>query len=161
MSYETLREIENPSVQLKFKCNFCDYESTSQKGVNIHKGSKHKLSKASTESTSPAFSITPSQSPINCILHEEGCRNVVTSYYNSYTAICISCSLLMKAKLESSPFPSDLCCCCHQPSNGASNLFCSECLSSIQVDGYLESTWGSWHLDRNCDKIVCIDLNFD
>ena len=26
----------------EYKCNICEYETTTQRGVNIHKGSKHK-----------------------------------------------------------------------------------------------------------------------
>ena len=34
---ETQRELFH-----EFKCNTCDYKTTTQKGLNIHKGSKHK-----------------------------------------------------------------------------------------------------------------------
>ena len=34
--------------ELLFQCEFCTYSSTSQKGVNIHKGAKHKTEKMNT-----------------------------------------------------------------------------------------------------------------
>ena len=38
-SYE---QVENTMENNLFKCDVCDYESSSKKGVSIHKGSKHK-----------------------------------------------------------------------------------------------------------------------
>ena len=149
---------ETNQDESKFKYDLCEYVSNSRKGVNIHKGSKHKASKTAASISSI---VSSSQSPISCILQEEGCPNLVSSYYTKYTAICMPCSIMMKEKLESSPYLHTLCPCCHLPSTGAPFSLCRVCLDDIQVDGYTESDWGSWHLDRNNGKIICIDLNFD
>ena len=145
---ETIHE----ESQLSFKCDLCDYKSKSQKGVNIHKGSKHKSS--STSSTSP------SQTPINCILQDEGCQSIVTSYYSKYTAICNSCKHLLAEKLKSTPFSHDLCPCCHKLSRGPPLSLCNECVEDIHTAGWTDSPWGSWHLDRFSGEIICIDLDF-
>ena len=53
--------------------DLCDYESKSKKGVKIHRGAKHKSVQplpTSTLSSSPL-----SQTPINCILKDDGCPN--------------------------------------------------------------------------------------
>ena len=135
------------------------------KGVNIHKGSKHKHYKSSNSTTATSsaqtFSFSSFQTPINCILEEEGCQNVVTSYFNKYTAICSTCTIFMDEKLKASAFSPDICPCCHQPSSGAPLSLCLDCLNSIQDDGYLDSSWGSWHLDRISGRIICIYLDFD
>ena len=99
--------------------------------------------------------------PIDCIMKEDGCPNILTSYYNKYTAQCGPCTHSMEDKLKSSSLPPNLCPCCHQPSSEASLSLCPECMSSLEVDGYAESSWGSWHFDRNTGKIVCIYLDFD
>ena len=81
--------------------------------------------------------------------------------FNKYTAICASCQVSMENKLQSSPFPPNLCPCCHQASNGLPYSLCSECLESIHEDGYADSSWGSWHLNRSTGQILCIGLDFD
>ena len=101
------------------------------------------------------------QVPINCIMFEEGCTNLVSKYFNMYTAICRHCSDLLETKLMTSPYPHDLCPCCHQHVEGSKLSLCAECLEEIYRDGYAESPWGSWHLDRDNGKIVCISLSFD
>ena len=142
-----------------FKCDLCDYESKSKKGVKIHRGSKHKSAKPS--STSQSSTSTPEQTPITFILRGDGCPNLLTTYFNKHTAMCPSCQASIKNKLLSSPFPPDLCPCCHQASNGLPYSLCSECLESIQEDGFADSSWGSWHLDRTTGQILCIGLDFD
>ena len=134
--HETNVEVQ----QENFKCDLCDYESKSKKGVKIHRGSKHKSAPKSTSSTLPLL-----QTPLNCILKDDGCPNILNAYFNKYTAICQD---ILEKKLKSSPFCPELCPCCHQKTDGLQYSLCSECLESIQEDGYSESTWGSWHLDR-------------
>ena len=80
-----------------FKCDLCDYESKSKKGVKIHRGSKHKSTQPS--SSSQSSTSTPEQTPINFILQGDGCPNLLTSYFNKYTAMCPSCQVSMKSKL--------------------------------------------------------------
>ena len=92
--------------------------------------------------------LTHYQTPINCIRQEDGCENVILSYYNKYTAICNSCTEFLSKKLQSTPFPHSLCPCCHQPCNGAPLSLCSECLEDVYDGGWCETGWGSWHLDR-------------
>ena len=101
------------------------------------------------------------QSPIKCIMFEEGCTNVVSEYFNNYTAICEPCSAYMSTKLKSTPYPHNLCPCCHELSEGLPLSLCITCLEEIYQDGYAESQWGSWHIDRSSGKIVCINLNYD
>ena len=150
--HETSLEVQ----QMKFKCDLCAYESKSEKGVKIHRGFKHKSAPTST-----SLASTSSQTPMNCILKDDGCPNFLTSYFNKYTAICPSCQDFLEKKLKSSPFSPDLCPCCHQNSDGLQYSLCSECLESIQDDGYADSSWGSWHLNRTSGKILCIGLDFD
>ena len=142
-----------------FRCDLCNYESKSERGVKIHRRAKHKSSKSS--STSTPSTLISHQTPINCILQGDGCPNLLTSYYSKYTAICPSCQAFIENKLLSSPFSQHLCPCCHQASNGTPYSLCSECLESIQEDGYADSSWGSWHLERTTGKILCIGLDFD
>ena len=157
--HSSVHEVNLDVQQLNFKCDLCDYESKSKKGVKIHRRAKHKCVEPLPTNTS---SSSPSpQAPINCILEEDGCPNFLNSYFNKYTAICPSCQDFLKKKQESSPFSPDLCPCCQQNSNGLRYSLCSDCLESIQEDGYAESSWGSWHLDRTAGKIICIGLDFD
>ena len=54
----TIHEASPDVQQLLFKCDLCSYESKSKKGVNIHKGSKHKSAQPSSSrksSTSTRF----------------------------------------------------------------------------------------------------------
>ena len=52
---------ENPEESRKeFKCDLCMYETTSQKGLNIHKGAKHKKVKAIQNSSNSNFKSTTS-----------------------------------------------------------------------------------------------------
>ena len=53
--------------------------------------------------------LTHYQTPINCIRQEDGCENVIFSYYNKYTAIYDSCTEFLSKKLQSTPFPHSLC----------------------------------------------------
>ena len=99
--------------------------------------------------------------PINCIRHIEGCKEVVHNYFNEYTSICEACSNYMGERLMSTPFPHDVCPCCHDPTEGPPLALYNECYREVHQDGYAESPWGSWHLDRNTGKIVCIYLNFE
>ena len=103
----------------------------------------------------------PTQLPINCIRHEDGCQNLIYSYYNNYTAICDSCTLFMDQKQKSTPFPSYLCPCCQRPNGGNSYSLCTECLTDIYEDGWVETGRGAWHLDRDLGRIVCIYLDFN
>ena len=100
------------------------------------------------------------QTPVKCIRYSDGCKAIISSYYTEYTAICEPCSTLLKKKLMTTPFPHDLCPCCHQASNGPPLSLCMECLDDIQLDGYTESGYGAWHLDRNTGEIICISLDF-
>ena len=105
-------------------------------------------------------SSSNNQLPIFCIRHENGCQNVITSYYAKYTAICDDCLEFLENKLKTTPFCHSLCPCCHHPSGGSPLSFCSECLIDLENDGWIETGWGSWHLDRRLGKIVCISLDF-
>ena len=115
-----------------------------------------------SHSSQPSFPCSPAnalsnQVPINCIRAENGCPNLITSYYNRYTAICATCENFLEEKLKSTPFSHSLCPCCHKPTEVLLSL-CSECLIDIEDDGWVETGWGSWHLDRKLGKIVCISL---
>ena len=103
---------------------------------------------------------TPSQTPIPCIRNEDGCRNVIYSYFNKYTAISVSCSRFLYDKLQATPYPHSLCLCYHNPSEGKPLSFCTECMDDLHQDGWIETGRGSWHLDRNNGNIVCISLDF-
>ena len=90
----------------------------------------------------PANEVLRKKTPLNCIRHADGCPNLVNSYFNEYTAICNSCSLLMENMLKSTPYPHDICPCCHQPNDVLLSL-CAECLSDIQDDGLVDTGRGS------------------
>ena len=53
--------------------------------------------------------VSPAQAPIYCIRYENGCQNLVYSYFTKYTAICDSCSMYIDEQLKLSPYPHDLC----------------------------------------------------
>ena len=122
--------VSNLDEELIFKCDLCDYKSKSRKGVNIHKGSKHKNFTSALASVSvPPSEYVQSQTPLNCILYEEGCPNMISSYYSKYTAICNSCSIMLENKLQSTPFSHDLCPCCHEVSGRTPLSLCTDCLN--------------------------------
>ena len=112
------------------------------------------------ESDAPSNQLK-TQMPINCIRHENGCRNMIYSYYNEYTAICESCSSYLAEKLKSSPYDHNLCPCCHKHSEGLPLSLCNECLEDVYDGGWCETGHGAWHLDRNSGNIVCIYLGFE
>lgn len=156
----------HPEPEVVFKCDLCNFSSKSQKGINIHRGSKHKdLTVAATTVPFTNSFPTSSQIPINCIRHKDdgtvdGCQNVILSYFTRYTAICEDCSKSLEHKLRLTPFSHDLCPCCHEISEGPPLSLCQECLQDIETDGWTESGWGSWHMDKKIGKIVCISLDF-
>ena len=146
----------------QFKCEFCAYTSKSKKGVKIHTSAKHRGETPPDEAI--VACVHPPLHPIPCIRYEDGCQSLITDYYNiKYTAICEKCINFLNQKQLSSPFPPDLCPCCHQVHHGQGLPFslCTECETEIQADGYTDSPWGSWHVDRRNGKIVCIDLDFN
>ena len=152
---------DNPPEIQKFKCDMCEYESASKKGVNIHKGSKHKTVLPSNSlPTTETTSSYPANPPISCIRIGDGCKNLVSDYFDRFTAICKDCELFMKSIQDSSPFSSALCPCCHDPSGGDPYSLCSTCTDYLFKEGFTESEWGAWVLDRNCGKVVCIQLDF-
>ena len=173
----------------KFKCGLCSYESTSKRGVNIHKGSKHKgvssspvlTSKSSTSSEvstltilsgSPASSTTSSSTtsssrqitslkpPLPCRNRIDGCKSIVSDYFDNLIVICSECITSLTNLQMTSPFSPQLCPACHQPSGGGKFSFCSLCIDWIQEDGFRESDWGAWALNRDSGEIICIQLDF-
>ena len=103
--------IDEPTSILKFRCDQCEFESESQKGVNIHKGSKHKASCSNTSEVSSGntFSNTEvsfsqffnslAQLPILCTQYSEnGCENIVMEYVDKFSAICDTCEQLLDLK---------------------------------------------------------------
>ena len=71
----------------KFSCDLCSYTSNSRKGLNIHKGAKHKPELSETKSKTASNCLSPTR----CIKSDDGCTETLTSYSNSYTAICSNC----------------------------------------------------------------------
>ena len=108
----------------------------------------------------PIEQACSNQVPISCIRREEGCKNMIDTYYNEYTAICDPCSTFLAQKLTETPFSHNLCPCCHKHSSGPLLSLCAECHDDILQDGWTESQWGSWHMDKMKGKIVCIYLDF-
>ena len=151
----------------KFKCDLCEYESASKKGVSIHKGSKHKSQKVITSNlahtTSTSLPLSPSPSlkpPIPCIRRVDGCKSIVNTYFDRHSAICNDCTQFLEEAQNSSPFPSNLCPCCHLLVDGKPYSLCSECRFAASEDGFTESEWGSWILDKDSGKMICTQLDF-
>ena len=163
---QSVHEVKQTTSQtLAFKCDFCNYTSTSQKGVNIHKGSKHKNKKGSSSSTSTNFpsassDISSLNTPLQCRRREDGCQNLVVDYIDKFAPICSECITFFKNLQKPSPFPPDLCPACHEPSVNHNYGFCSPCTDWINEDGFRESDWGSWILNRSSGEIICIQLDF-
>ena len=67
----------------------------------------------------------------------------------------------MEEKLKGTPFPHNLCPCCHHPNGNVPLSLCGECLEDIHQDGWTESGHGAWHFDPTNGRIVCIYLNFE
>ena len=158
-------ELDKLEESSKFKCDFCDHKSTSKKGVNIHMGSKHKLEKqaalsAFSSTVTSSSTLTLPKHPISCIRKVDGCPNTVNTYFDKHSAICSNCTLFMEAGQKLSPFPPNLCPCCHELVGQNSYSLCQECLSRLTGDGFTESEWGSWVMDRDQEKIVCTKLDF-
>ena len=151
----SLDTVEEKTIEVeKYKCTECEYVASSKTVLKRHITMKHKknemIKQTSTESNEPNLLPVSSLSkpPIPCVGSFEGCTTLLTTYYNEYTAICSTCSIKLDSKLKSSPYPSNLCPCCHKPSSGDLFSFCSECNEELSSDGMLESSWGIWHLDR-------------
>ena len=140
-------KIQVSAAETKFKCDFCEFESSSSRGLNIHKTVKHKKK--------------CSQPVIKCVRQSDGCKNLVDSYYNEYNAICSSCTSSLGSLLKELPYSSSLCPCCHEVSEGEAYSLCAECLDMVDSLGYVDSGWGAWHLDRDSGKIICINLDFN
>ena len=115
---------EPPDIQLNekdFKCEMCSYETTSLKGLNIHKGAKHKKLKKSgaTSARTSSTSTATLKPPMNCVRSDSGCTNLINNYFSELTAICNECKVFMDNWLKTSPFPANLCPCCHETSPSA------------------------------------------
>ena len=165
--HEGTSEKHSLSQELLFHCDFCAYSSTSQKGVNIHKGAKHKTEKMNTTSSinissaprTTNISLANLKDPVPCFRHEEGCTKIVEEYFDTYTAFCNECIIFMNEKQKTSPFSPNLCPCCHNEANSEENFsLCSDCLEYLLENGFVESDWGSWVLDRDSKKILCQQL---
>ena len=155
-----------------FYCDFCDYTSTSRKGVNIHKGAKHNKKSgiasdlgsttvSSVSSSTFSFSTNaPVKPPLSCFRHDEGCPNFVTDYFDRHSAICPKCREFLDSKLNHSSFPPSICPCCHVHVGGEQFSLCSECLGSLSQDGFSESEWGFWVLNRDTGETICMQLDF-
>ena len=89
------------------------------------------------------FPSSNNQLPIFCIRHENGCQNIITSYYTKYTAICDDCLEFLENKLKTTPFCHSLCPCCHHPSGGSPFSLCSEFLVDLEDYGWIEMGGGS------------------
>ena len=120
-----------------------------------HKTMKHK-DKVPPQ-TSSQSSIQPD---VPCVRQEFGCKNTVNKYNDRNTAICPKCKVTLDTLMKSSPFPSTMCPCCHATSTGPPFSFCQECLGFLAEDGSMDSTWGTWVLERNTGKIICMHLDF-
>jgi hypothetical protein len=100
----------------------------------------------------PASSSSSSanlKNPVPCYRHDEGCIKIVEEYFDTFTAFCKDCIIFMEEKLKSSPFPPNLCPCCHNEAMSEENFaLCSDCLEYLSENGFVESNWGSWVLDR-------------
>ena len=175
---------ESKSVD-KHKCDKCEYQANTLPVLKRHKTMKHKqaslASSRSSETPANAFppegsmppmgstspptntgpSSPPSQPPILCAREDAGCKNLVNRYYNIYTAICPTCKLYLQEMMKLSPFPPSACPCCHETSEGPAFSFCQECIEGLYQDGFMESGWGSWHLDKNIGEIICTHLDFE
>ena len=167
-----------------FVCEHCDYKASSSSVLKRHITIKHKKNSTQTScnsesstaisrsspvlptSTSPflSFSSTStsasSKPPIACSRSFYGCPNSVSQYEDKDAAICPTCKLMLANKLNSSPFPSNLCPSCHEPSCGLPFSFCQECMDDLKTELFLESRWGFWHFDSKNGETVCINLDF-
>jgi hypothetical protein len=148
----TLKEKEK-TVKILYsnKCDICDYEASSKAVLKRHKTMKHKK-KETIEA--------PVQPTLPCIGQLDGCIAVVKSYFSESTAICPSCKDKLDQKLKSIPQLSTLCPCCRKNSNsGEPFSFCEDCKNEIVDDGILDSPYGTWHLDRDANEIICTHLD--
>ena len=162
-----------------FKCDICEYEASSLTVLKRHKTMKHKQQSAiieeNTSPPSPTFAIpapptqaTPSptptllvKSPVPCARKFAACLNLVSQYSDSDTALCLPCKKKLDTMAKSNPFSPSLCPCCHSTDiNGPPFSFCQECLKYLDEDGCMESSFGSWYLDRITKEIVCIQLDY-
>ena len=157
-----------PEDNSTFKCDFCEYTSLSRKGVNIHKGSKHKNQTRTSSTPAPTSTLSESsnaapilKSPRPCYRQDEGCTNIVTDYFDEHSALCNDCIHIMEQKQKESPFPPNLCPCCQAFGGEADYSLCQECLDYLNENGFVESDFGSWVLNRDKGKILCVILNLN
>ena len=135
-------------------------ESTSTRDLSTRKFQRWTQSpQMNIEHSSAHPSKTCFKPRINCIRNGDGCKNLVNDYFDRFSAMCSDCIQLMDSIQKSSCFSSTLCPCCHELSGGYSFSLCSTCLEYLFKEGFTESEWGAWVLDRNYDKIICVQLD--
>jgi hypothetical protein len=144
-----------------------EYTSLSRKGVNIHKGSKHKNQTRTSSTTAPTSTCPESsttapilKSPRPCYRHDEGCTNILTDYFDEHSALCNDCIRIMEWKQKES-LPPNFCPCCQAIGRGTDYSLCQECPDYLSENSFVESDFGSWDLNRETGKILCKILEFN
>ena len=142
-------------THVDFVCEECDYKASSSSVLKRHITMKHKRNSNHTSGTSAGIipdipssassSISLSSTakpPIACSRSCYGCPNRVSQYEHEDAAICPTCKLTLASKLNSSPYPSNLCPSCHETNCDLPFSFCEECMNILKTKRFLDSRLG-------------------
>ena len=140
---------ENPALK-EFKCDKCNYSASTNTVLKRHKTMKHK-----PDSVPQPIPKTP----VNCVGQLDGCSASTSDYFSPESAISPSCNVKLEETLKSASHPPRQCPCCHEPNSGDPFSLRPSCEKEIQTDGMLDSPWGTWYLDRDKNKMICVRLD--
>ena len=120
--------------------------------------SQASLTTSTSTTSSSSKQITSLKPPLPCRNRIDGCKSIVSDYFDNFVVICSDCITALINLQKTSPFSPQLCPACHQPSGSGNFSFCSLCVDWIHEDGFRDSDWGSWTLNRDSREIICIQL---
>ena len=133
-----------------FKCDECNYLASTKTVLKRHVTMKHK----------PESKRQPtSKTSTTCVGQLDGCEESTSDYFCEESAICPSCEYKLDEILKSAPQPPNQCPCCHEGNSGDPFSLCFSCDKEIHSDGLLDSPWGTWFLDRDKNKTICVRLD--
>ena len=133
-----------------FKCDKCNYFASTKTVLKRHMTMKHK--------PDPDPKHSP-KTPTVCVGQLDGCSASTSEYFPPESAICPNCDLKLLEILKSAPHPPSQCPCCHESNSQDSFSLCASCVKEIQTDGMLDSPWGTWYLDKDQNKTICVRLD--
>ena len=96
------------------------------------------------------------KTPVLCVGQLDGCSASTSDYSRLESALCSSCDFKLDETLKSAPYPASQCPCCHKSNSGDPFSLCSSYVKETQTDGMLDLPSGTWFLDRDKNKTICV-----